>query len=83
MTHEHIEHLNSKHWIMVSASSFFVAIDRFRDRDVAIHLDIPDGQIELPPDTGLALRLAPHEARQIAASLLRKADEAEAGLPRA
>ncbi len=84
MSDEHIERLNSKRWVIISASGFSVVTDpRSGEREVAIHLDIPDNQLGMAPNTGLALRLSPHEARRIAEALHRKADEAEAGLPRA
>jgi|HubBroStandDraft_1064217.scaffolds.fasta_scaffold472059_2 hypothetical protein len=51
------------------------------DRDVGLHLDLD------PEHTGLlidvVIRMTPTEARQTAQTLIRKADEAEAGLPRA
>jgi hypothetical protein len=51
------------------------------DRDVCLHLDLD------PAHTGLlidvVIRMTPTEARQTAQTLLRKAAEAEAGLPRA
>ena len=81
---DNIERLNSKRWLMISASGFSVVTDpRNGDRDVSIHLDIPDNQLGMAPNTGLALRMTPTEARKFAQALLRKADEAEAGLPRA
>jgi hypothetical protein len=51
------------------------------DRAVCVHLDLD------PACTGLLIdviaRMTPAEVRQVAQTLLRKADEAEAGLPRA
>jgi ethanolamine utilization microcompartment shell protein EutS len=52
------------------------------DRDVAIHLDLDDEQAGLL-GIDVMIRVSPTEARQIARALTRKADEAEAGLPRA
>jgi ethanolamine utilization microcompartment shell protein EutS len=50
-------------------------------RDVCVHLDLD------PAHTGLlidaVIRMTPAETRRIAKILLQKADEAEAGLPRA
>lgn len=84
MSQEEVDRLNAKQWLFISASGFSVVTDpRSGDRDVAVHLDIPDNQLGMAPNTGLALRMTPTEARRLAQSLRRKADEAEAGLPRA
>jgi ethanolamine utilization microcompartment shell protein EutS len=49
------------------------------DRDVLVHLDF--GQWEQYVGRPIAIRMTPLEARRIAQTLARKADEAEAGLP--
>ena len=51
------------------------------DRDVAVHLDLDPARTGLLID--LIIRMTPTEACRIADTLTRKADEAEAGLPRA
>jgi ethanolamine utilization microcompartment shell protein EutS len=53
------------------------------NRDLLVHLDIDPQHFGLRPGLGLAIRMTPTEARRIAQTLARKADEAEAGLPRA
>ena len=83
MSRDHIDKLNSKRWMTVSASGFYVVTDPFGERNVTMHLDIPEDQLSLPPNTGLVLRFSPREARQIAEALQRKADAAEAELPQA
>jgi len=52
------------------------------DRAVAIHLDLDREQTGLL-GIEVMIRMSPIEARQVAETLLRKAGEAEAGLPRA
>ena len=51
------------------------------NRDVCVHLDLDPARTGLLIDVGV--RMTPAEARKLAQTLLRKADEAEAGLPRA
>jgi hypothetical protein len=46
------------------------------DDSVIMQIDCPD--LGMSPDVKLSFRLGPEEARQVAAVLLRKADEAEA-----
>jgi hypothetical protein len=73
MPEDEIARINSKRWVMISASGFSVVTDpRNGDREVAIHIDIPDNQLGMAPNTGLALRLSPHEARRIAEVLRKK-----------
>lgn len=50
---------------------------------VGMRLDYPAGELGLAPGVILAMEMTPTEARNVAQMLLRKADEAEAGLPRA
>jgi ethanolamine utilization microcompartment shell protein EutS len=51
------------------------------DRDVTVHLDLDPERTGLLVD--VVIRMTPTEARRIAETLVRKADAAEAGLPRA
>jgi hypothetical protein len=51
--------------------------------NVGVLLDYPRGELGLVPGLSLALELTPAEARNVAQTLLRKADEAEAGSPQA
>lgn len=50
---------------------------------LSVRLGKPDPSLGFDPQIVLAVELSPTEARQIAALLARKADEAEVGLPRA
>ena len=52
-------------------------------RTVGVRLDYPRDETGLAPGLHLAIELTPTEARTVGRTLLRKADEAEAGLPRA
>jgi hypothetical protein len=52
-------------------------------RTIGMRLDYPPGELGLAPGIRLAMEMSPTEARNVAGVLLRKADEAEAGLPRA
>jgi len=52
------------------------------DRDVAVHLDLDQEQTGFL-SIEVMIRMTPTEARNIAQALVRKADEAEAGVPRA
>jgi hypothetical protein len=52
-------------------------------RSVAIQLRIHPDHLHLAPAVGVALQMTPAEARRIAKLLNSRADEAEAGLPRA
>ena len=51
------------------------------DNDVAVHLDLDPERTGLLVD--VVIRMTPAEARRIAETLVRRADAAEAGLPRA
>lgn len=48
------------------------------NRNVVLRLDYPRGELGLAPGIVLAMEMTPAEARSIATTLLRKADEAEA-----
>ena len=52
-------------------------------RSVAMQQLIDPDHLHLAPAVGVALQMSPAEARRIAMLLNKKADEAEAGLPRA
>jgi hypothetical protein len=82
MSDEHPQPGMSTRWLMISASGLSVVTGPDLARDVAIHLHIPENQLGLAPGVGLALRMTPAEARKFADTLRRKANEAEAGLPR-
>jgi len=72
---------SGKRALVVTPQQIAVAIIN-PDRDVAIHLDLDQEQTGLL-GIEVMVRMTPTEARQIAQALVRKADEAEAGLPRA
>lgn len=69
-------------WLTITPQDIAVGVLK-PDRSVAIQLRIHPDHLHLAPAVGVALRLTPAQARQIAERLSRKADEAEAGLPRA
>jgi ethanolamine utilization microcompartment shell protein EutS len=52
------------------------------ERDVGVHLDLDPGESGLL-GIEVVVRMTPTESRRIAALITRKADEAEAKLPRA
>ena len=52
-------------------------------RTIGLRLDYDREDTGLAPGVTLAVELTPNEARHLAEVLQRKADEAEAGLPRA
>lgn len=58
-------------------------VDLGDDHSVLLVLDVSHPELGLAPGLGLALRATPAEARRIAELLVKKANEAEAGLPRA
>ena len=68
-------------WLFLSPDGMAFAISPHRN--VAIRLDYPRAETGLAPGIHLAIELTPTEARNVAHILLRKAGEAEAGLPRA
>ncbi len=51
-------------------------------RNVGLRLDAPSAETGLAPDLVPGIELTPAEARRLANTILRKADEAESGLPR-
>ncbi len=69
--------------LVISASGLSIEVDPDGEPSVLIHLEIPDNQLGLAPGVSLALRMTAAQTRILAAALDRKADEAEAGLPRA
>jgi hypothetical protein len=70
-----------RRYLVITPENFAVSIIN-PDRAVAIHLDLDREQTGLL-GIEVMVRMSPIEARQVAQTLLRKADEAEAGLPRA
>jgi hypothetical protein len=83
MSNDQSDSLKNTRWLMISASGFSVVTGPDLERDVAVHLHIPDNQLGMAPGVGLALLMNPSDARKFAEILRKKADEAEAGLPRA
>lgn len=74
--------------IMTSSRILYVTADLLEigtnERgEVAIRFDLPGSDLGLAPGLSLAAQLSPQEARDLAGALLRKADDAEAQLPRA
>jgi len=69
-------------WIVITPQDIAVGVLQ-PDRSVAMQLLIHPDHLHLAPAVGVALRMTAAEAREIAEKLLRKADEAEVGLPRA
>ena len=73
---------------MTTPRIFYLTADRLEvgtnERgEVAIRFDFPGADLGLAPGLSLAAQLSPQEARDLAEALLRKADDAEAELPRA
>jgi hypothetical protein len=68
-------------WLTITPLNIAVGI--IPDREVAIQFLIHPDHLHLAPAVGVAVRMTPTQAREIAKKLARKADEAEAGLPRA
>jgi hypothetical protein len=63
MRRDRINTVNSKTTILVSVSGYFVPADPDRNRGVAPHFDVVDGQLGASMNTQLAIQLSPHEAR--------------------
>jgi hypothetical protein len=74
--------VTDERWLMITPKQVGVQADQ-TNRSVVMGLDVSDPQLGLAPGLSVGLRMSPTEARQIAEVLLRKADEAEVGLPRA
>lgn len=53
------------------------------ERDVLMEVELAQASAEVVGSAGFLLRMSASEAREVARMLVRKADEAEAGLPRA
>lgn len=73
---------------MTSPRILYITADRLEvatnERgEVTIQFDFPGADLGLAPGLSLAAQLSAEEARDLAAALLRKADDAEAELPRA
>lgn len=69
-------------WLMITPKQVGVQADK-TSRSVVMGLDVSDPRLGLAPGLSVGLRMSPTEARQIAEAIIRKADEVEAGLPRA
>lgn len=69
-------------WLVITPQNVAIGV-LDPDHSVAMQLLIHPDHLHLAPSVGIAIRMTPAQAREIAAKLLRKADEAEAGLPRA
>lgn len=83
MAYEDIPQANARKRIAVNLTGYYVIADSDLQPSVALQLDIADGQLGASLNISLVALLSPHQAREIAEALHRKADEAEAGLPRA
>jgi hypothetical protein len=62
-------------YLVITMKQIAVAI--LPDGAVAIELDLPHEETGFDPKLGLMAQMSPSEARQLAAALARKADEAE------
>ena len=69
-------------WLVITPMDISVGVQTM-DRSVAMQMHIHPDHLHLAPAVGVALRMSPAEARRIGKLLQKKADEAEAGLPRA
>jgi len=69
-------------WLTITPQDISVGVLK-PDRSVAIQLLIHPEHLHLAPAVAVALRMTPAQARRIAWLLQSRADEAEAGLPRA
>jgi hypothetical protein len=67
-------------WLVINPEKLLLAVGP--GGNVFVQLQYPHEQTGLVPGTELAIQMTPAQARGIAHQLLRKADEAEAGLPR-
>ena len=72
----------NKRWLMITPEQVGVQADQ-TSHSVILGLDVSGPELGLAPGLSVGLRMSPTEARQVAEALLRKADDAEAGLPRA
>lgn len=68
-------------YLVLTAEQIAIAVGP--NREVLLELRIDRSETGLMPNVGLMLQLSAGEARQFASAIARKADEAEAGLPRA
>ena len=69
-------------WLMITPKQIGIQANQSH-RAVMLGLDVSDPNLGLAPGLSIGCQLSPSEARQMAEALVRKADEAEAGLPRA
>lgn len=68
-------------YLVITMKQLAVAIGP--GREVLINLELPHEETGFDPKLELMAQMTPKEARQLADALVRKANEAEAGLPRA
>ncbi len=68
-------------YIVLTAEQIAIAIGP--SREVLFDLRIDRSETGLLPGVGLMIQLSSAEARQFARAIIRKADEAESGLPQA
>lgn len=68
-------------WLIINPEKLLLAVGPHRH--VFVQLRYPHEQTGLAPGVELAIEMTPAQARTFAKKLVRKADEAEAGQPRA
>lgn len=71
-----------KKWVIITPQQIEAAAIS-PTHSVLLKLDVSAADTGLAPGLVLALEFSPSQAREFGRMLLRKADEAEAGLPRA
>ncbi len=69
-------------WLVINPQQTRLALTEDH-RTVLLMFDVSDPSLGLAPGLGVSLEMSPSQARTLGQSLSRKADEAEAGLPRA
>lgn len=75
--------MTDERWVFFTPQQMRVAHGDAPDPSVILMLDVSSDETGLAPGVRLGMRMSPTEARALAQSLVRKADDAEAGLPRA
>jgi hypothetical protein len=70
-------------WIVITPQNIAVGNLDDTDHSVTMQLLIHPDHLHLAPAVGVAIRMTPAEVRETARKLLRTADAAEVGLPRA
>lgn len=69
-------------WLFITPTQMGVHAEK-GSSSVVLGLDVSDPNLGLAPGLNIGMRMSPSEARSLAQVLVRKADEAEDGLPRA